>query len=645
MNSVKKFSQNLFVLGLLLVAIPCFVQVAFVVYLSNTLNELQERLEEQWHSEELIRRACQLCRDSTDTLVWMQMPLQLQTIFEGQRAGNQLERPWREYLALVKMASEIPEQQETLKTFVPIANTLFELQKKELEAAMNVERAYNRIPLKVRDKFWAEKRKIRAKAHMSTGDTNSYKRQLHEYGPGFIEGIAKIVSNEEVRQAASDKFGAASIASLNSKLSLFALVTIAMTLLLGSLYAVSIRRPLRRLSENARLLSQREKLLPAMTNAGAFGKLDQLLHLTAAGVESALLKEREVFENAADLICIIDENSNFISINPFVERMLGYQPADLVGQPVNVLAQVEQSLLIDEYIRDAIKARELKRFDIRLQSANGKIIETRWSCIWSESQHRLFCVAHDVTEDKVIEVLKQDFADMISHDLRSPLMAMSHALTLIEKGVKGPISENARLSVEASSKNVEKLIALVNDLLDFQKLKAGKMELKLERSCLETIVSEAAELLVETARSKSVVLCLPEGETFLECDYNKIFQTIVNLLSNAIKFSPENSQVTVNVNLVRAGQKDNFESLVRLSVRDSGPGVPEDFRVKIFEPFEQASSGREKEGTGLGLAICKLIVEAHGGKISVEPVNTLEPVERGSVFVVDLPLAAQIAGA
>ncbi len=113
MNSVRKFSQNLFVLGLLLVAIPCLVQVAFVVYLSNTLNELQVQLEEQWHSEELIRRACQLCRDSTDTLVWMQMPSQLQEIFEGQRAGNQLERPLREYRTLVKMASEIPEQKSS----------------------------------------------------------------------------------------------------------------------------------------------------------------------------------------------------------------------------------------------------------------------------------------------------------------------------------------------------------------------------------------------------------------------------------------------------------------------------------------------------------------------------------------------------
>ncbi len=108
-------------------------------------------------------------------------------------------------------------------------------------------------------------------------------------------------------------------------------------------------------------------------------------------------------------------------------------------------------------------------------------------------------------------------------------------------------------------------------------MKAGKMELKLEHCKLETIISEAAELLVETSKSKGIVLSLPVGETFLDCDYNKILQTVVNLLSNAIKFSPENAQVKVNIELVRGGQKDSSEQLVRLFVRDCGPGVPEDF--------------------------------------------------------------------
>ncbi len=175
------------------------------------------------------------------------------------------------------------------------------------------------------------------------------------------------------------------------------------------------------------------------------------------------------------------------------------------------------------------------------------MVDTRWSCLWSDAERKLFCVVRDVTEEKRVERLKQDFADMISHDLRSPLMAMGNALTLIKSGVKGPVPEAAKPRIDISARNVEKLIVLVNDLLDFQKLKAGKMELVLEPVVLESIIRDAAELVAESASAKNVALDLPSSETTIACDQNKLMQTVVNLISNAIKFSSAGGAVIVQV--------------------------------------------------------------------------------------------------
>lgn len=227
---------------------------------------------------------------------------------------------------------------------------------------------------------------------------------------------------------------------------------------------------------------------------------------------------------------------------------------------------------------------------------------------------------------------------MISHDLRSPLMAMGNSLTLLKAGVTGELPEEARRRIETSSRNVEKLIVLVNDLLDFQKLKAGKMDLVLEPVALQSVVRDAAGLVEEAALDKKIVLDLPDGETLIRCDRNKLMQTAVNLISNAIKFSGDGGRVTVKVEAGNDG-KAGKSGKVLFSVADTGPGVAQEFQQRIFEPFEQAPSGKKSEGTGLGLAICKLVVEAHGGFIKVDNLTDEQGKIVGSIFTVELPVS------
>lgn len=605
---MKRPPSNLYALGIALVAIPFLMQVAFAIHFADLLGQMQKRLETQWKSEEIVRLACQLCSDSTDVLVWIQLLPPMRAMVESEFTAKNIDKPSQEYQKLLGLVDKSTAQNEQFQSFTQAADHLFALLQKKREPISHAQSTPG------------------SSANLTPLQQDAMERNvLGEYGSDFFDGIAQIVSAEEVKQAEFNAYDKKALANLNQRLLAYIVLTTAVTICLGFIYSRAISQPLQRLAENARRLARREKMPAPIGGNDAFGKLDKLFHLASSGIEEALQRERAVIENAADLIVTLDSKGCFETINPFALRMLGYSPDELVGQPAGTIAQPEQSFQLEENLRTAISAKDLKRFESKLQTKDGKLLDTTWSCIWSEREQKLFCIAHDITEEKTIELLKQDFADMISHDLRSPLMAMSGSLALVERGVKGEISESAKARVAATSKKVDSLIALVNDLLDFQKLKAGKMELSLSNESLNAISREASDLLAENARKKNIEIVLIEGGQNLELDKNKMMQVILNLMSNAIKFSQKDTKVIVTAQLTADSNGMLF------SISDTGPGVPEEFRERIFQPFEQAPSSHAKEGTGLGLAICKLIVEAHGGKIWVEPKDD------GSVFKFELP--------
>jgi signal transduction histidine kinase len=154
----------------------------------------------------------------------------------------------------------------------------------------------------------------------------------------------------------------------------------------------------------------------------------------------------------------------------------------------------------------------------------------------------------------------------------------------------------------------------VTDLLDFQKLRVGKMPLNVASCDLADVLEETASLVQSVADAKRISLTMPTGHWIVSCDKSKTVQTVTNLVSNALKFTPDGGAISVAVS--------DVGDAVRVSVRDSGPGVPEAYQQRIFEAFEQAPGSENSgiQGTGLGLAICKLIVEAHGGSIGVDTI-------------------------
>lgn len=225
--------------------------------------------------------------------------------------------------------------------------------------------------------------------------------------------------------------------------------------------------------------------------------------------------------------------------------------------------------------------------------------------------------------------LKKQIMSMVSHDLRAPLMSIQISLDMLESNMLGELPKAAHEKVVASEQSVDRLVRMINDLLDVEKLEAGMMEMDLRDVPLQVIIDRAVEAVNELAKKKGVEISCNESEIEVKGDGDRLIQVLVNFLSNAIKFSPENSKIMINSRL--------DGDFAELRVIDSGPGIPEEARAQIFERFRQVKGQKGMGGTGLGLAISKLIVEMHGGKIGVDAAE-----DGGSSFWFSIPAAKEV---
>lgn len=243
---------------------------------------------------------------------------------------------------------------------------------------------------------------------------------------------------------------------------------------------------------------------------------------------------------------------------------------------------------------------------------------------------RLVGTLQDVTEQRELERMKDEFVGVISHELRTPLTSIRGALGLIAGGAVGTLPPKAQRMADVALNSCQRLVRLVNDILDVEKMAAGKLELNLAPMPAAEVVAEAiAEMQAMADQAKVTIAAMPIDAVVL-ADRDRVSQALTNLISNAVKFSPAGGTV-----LVAVGPSDS-KDLVQFTVTDQGSGIPPERLEAVFDRFTQAdaSDTRAKGGTGLGLPICRGIVEQHGGRIWA----TSEP-GQGSTFAFTLPAA------
>lgn len=590
--------------GMLLVGFPLICQLVFVAVLMLLLVRIEAEISKESHSRELIGAINTLNCQSVEAIYTLNIESQMQMILSDQAGLAAIDQFSRNIEAVSKLASQDAHQRKQLD----LLNS----------SGVEIIKAFQ----SVRNEFHKQPR--------DTSRITSINQKMMIHAGTFQGVLTDMVTREEEVLAKSpgrsEKLRWQVIFTLAAALA----ASVSSALIFALLFAKGIRQPLLRIAENSKLFSERKELLPQMTGRDEISALDRLLHVVAKNSLSVVARETGMIRNAADMICSLNSDGIIVFTNPYVTRILGYEESEVIGKNILDFVVSDDCLNVDQHLRNCRESSDMKAFELRMNRSDGSQIETRWSVIWSNSDSSLFCVVHDITKQKNIERLKEDFVNMVTHDLRSPLSSMLGSMTLILEGVKGPISSEVRLEVEDASKDIETLMVLINDLLDFQKLKTGEIQLHVETASIQALLNDAVSLVRKVAASKGVKVEMPAGDWTAECDRNKILQVVVNLLGNAIKFSPQDGAVKIEVT-----EKSNC---LEISIIDSGPGIPETFRERIFEAFEQLPYPQKKEGSGLGLAICKMIVEAHNGTIGVRSYDASGQQFSGSAFWFDIPI-------
>jgi PAS domain S-box-containing protein len=414
---------------------------------------------------------------------------------------------------------------------------------------------------------------------------------------------------------------------LNDRLLLIAAI-LAASLALGVVGSeIAFLRPLRRLIAYAGELEAGDlSARPQVGSSGEVRTLGRALALSAAAIEDrerrlaeAEALFRRLFEHSPDakIIVRVDERHDFWieTWNAAAAQMSGLEASAVIGKrlrdvlpdgigealerelhgPIDPLGMmtIERELMVNGVLTS------VELLQMPLHGPNGAV-------------ERIFVSARDISERKRVERLKNEFVSTVSHELRTPLTSIAGSLGLLVGGAAGPLADKVAGLIAIAHSNSLRLVRLINDILDIEKIEAGRMTFEVQTLVVADVIDRAIEGLNGYASEFDVTVAFNAGrrDLLVRGDADRLNQVVTNLLSNAIKFSP--ARETVSIGLRADGE------IVVVSIRDRGPGVPDSFRSRIFTKFAQAdgSDSRRKGGTGLGLAIAREIVERHAGAVS-----------------------------
>jgi PAS domain S-box-containing protein len=368
----------------------------------------------------------------------------------------------------------------------------------------------------------------------------------------------------------------------------------------------------------------------------------QELQEVEASLENLSRKNQLILNSAGEGIFGVNPQGKITFANPAAARILGYPIEELMGQSMYALlrhsradgAPYEASESpIDATLREGTVQSKLEELFYRWDGSSFPVEYVSTPIQERDCIIGAVVTFKDITDRRLVEQMKDEFVSVVSHELRTPLTSIRSTLGLLASGWLDNQPEKSRRMLEIASSNTNRLVRLLNDILDVERIKFGKVPMDKTLCHGDELMLQSVDGMRAAAEKAGVRLSVVPLVVDLWVDCDRIIQTFTNLLSNAIKFSPAGSTVSLTGQL--RTQPNSNQPEVLFQVQDAGIGIPEDKLELIFDRFQQvdASSSRSHGGTGLGLTICREIIHQHGGTIWVE-----SQLGQGSTFCFTLPI-------
>lgn len=350
-------------------------------------------------------------------------------------------------------------------------------------------------------------------------------------------------------------------------------------------------------------------------------------------------KERTemILSHTADGLIMVDDHGRILMMNDAAEQVFGKRLKDKAGKHITEGLGEEYMIALSKDMSSIMNAGVEKEIEIGGVDETRRILKSSTALVHNKEGKvvGMLSVLSDITKQKELDRLKKDFVSHVTHELRTPLVAIGQAVSLLVDKTAGAINEQQERMLQIVKRNIERLSKFINDLLDIQRIESGKFTVHPEATDLRAAINDVVQSLTLWAGSQGIDLTalVPDKLPLVYADADRVIQILTNLAGNAVKFTGKGGKVSIHVSSSKT--RDDLNGFSKVSVVDTGRGIaPEDIE-RIFEKFEQAG-GKEVtdiKGSGLGLSIAKVLIEMHGGKIWVE-----SQLGAGSKFTFTLPL-------